>query len=92
MDNIHKIEENVLLEINDPKLSHQYQSERELSDKRENEMLQNIYDYSKQYPYNKAMFICGAEHRKPIMQKIQDYESKERLNLNWTLYNASQTS
>jgi len=91
-DKIHIIEENVLLEINDARLSYQYKTEIELHDKRENEMLHNIYNYSKQYLFNKALFICGAEHRKSIMQKIQGYELKEKLKLNWTLYNASQIS
>jgi hypothetical protein len=92
LDKIHIIEENILLEINDAWLSYHYKTDRELHDKREDEMLQNIYNYSKQYPYNKALFICGAEHRKSIMQKIQGYELKEKLKLNWTLYNASQIS
>lgn len=92
MDKINKVEENVLSEIKDVRLSYRYKSEKELHDNRENEMLQNIYNYSKQYPYNKAMFICGAEHRKSVMQKIQQYERKERLKLNWTLYNSSQTT
>jgi hypothetical protein len=89
---IHIVEETVLLEINDVWLSYHYKTDRELHEKRENEMLQNIYNYSKQYPYNKALFICGAEHRKSIMQKIQGYELKEKLKLNWRLYNASEIS
>jgi hypothetical protein len=89
---IQTIEESVLLEIKDARLSYQFKSDRELHDKRENEMLQNIYNYSKQYQYNKGIFICGAEHRKPIMQKMQEYNRKEKLNLNWTTYNASLTS
>lgn len=86
LDKMHIIEEKVLLEINDATLSHQYKSERELHDKREDEMLLNIYNYSKQYQFNKAMFICGSEHRKPIIQKIQKFESKESIKLNWTFY------
>ena len=89
---IHIVEETVLLEINDARLSYHYKTDRKLHDKRENEMLQNIHNYSKLYPYNKALFICGAEHRKSIMQKIQGYEFKEKLKLNWSLYNASQIS
>jgi len=92
LDKIHLIEENVLLEINDAWISYHYKTDRELHDKRENEMVHNIYNYSKQYPYNKALFICGAEHRQSIMKKIQGYELKEKLKLNWTLYNASQIS
>lgn len=87
LDKIRKVEETVLSEINEVKLSREYYSERELHNKREYEMLRNIYNYSKQYQYNKAIFICGAVHRKPIKLKIQEYETKEMPKLNWTFYN-----
>lgn len=87
LDKIRNIEETVLSEINNAKLNREFKSERELHNKREYEMLRNIYNYSKQYPYNKAMFICGADHRKPLKHKIQEYETKENLNLDWTFYN-----
>ena len=86
LDKIQGIEKTVLLEINDIKLSHGFKSEIELHNRREYEMLLNIYTYSKKYPYDKAMFICGAEHRKPLKQKILEYETKENLKLNWTFY------
>jgi hypothetical protein len=38
------------------------------------------------------MFICGAEHRKSIMQKIREYERKEKIKLNWTFYNTQGNS
>ena len=87
LDKIRIIEETVLSETNNVKLLNEYKTEKRLHDKRENEMLSNIYNYSKQYPYDKAMFICGAEHRKPLKQKIQEYETKENLKLNWTFFN-----
>ena len=58
----------------------------EETDNREHAMLQNIYNYSKQHIYSKAIFMLGSAHRKPIMQKIQEYESKENFKLNWTFY------
>lgn len=87
MDKMFNLEETVLLEINNVKLSREFKFENELHNKREYEMLRNIYIYSKQYPYNKALFICGANHRKPLKDKIQEYEAKENLKLNWTFYN-----
>ena len=86
LNKIRIVEESALLVIKDVKLFRDYKSESELHNKRENEMIRNIFNYSKQYPYNKALFICGAEHRKPIKQKIQEYETKEKLKLNWTFY------
>jgi len=86
LDKMSIVEETVLLAINDEKLFRDFKSEKELHNKRENEMIRNVFDYSKQYPYNKALLICGAEHRKPLWQKIQEYETKEKLKLNWTFY------
>lgn len=87
LDRIRIIEETVLSEINDLKLLNEHKAEKALHDMRENEMLKAIYHYSKQYPFNKGLFICGAEHRKPLKQKIQTYETKESLKLNWAFYN-----
>ena len=56
-------------------------------DNRENAMLENIYNYSKENQYNQAVFLIGAEHKKSIMQKIQEYEKKEEYKLNWKFYN-----
>ena len=53
---------------------------------RENEMLRNIYSYMEQKKYDRALFLVGAAHRKSIMQKIQEYESKEKIKLNWKFY------
>ena len=87
LDKMHIIEEDVLSDINDFKLSNSYKLEMNLHDRRENKMLQNIYNYSKQYPYDRALFICGAEHRNPLIKKIQEYEKKGKPNLNWSFYN-----
>jgi hypothetical protein len=56
-------------------------------DDRENEMLINIYSYMEQKKYTRALFLVGAGHKKPIMQKIQEIESKEEIKLKWTFYN-----
>lgn len=52
-------------------------------DDREKEMLRNIYLYMEQREYNNALFLVGAAHRMPIMQKIHENESKEEFKLNW---------
>lgn len=74
-----EIQKNRLLEIY--KLFHEEQY-----DNRENAMLENIYNYSKENQYNQAVFLIGAEHKKSIMQKINEHEEKEDLKLNWTFY------
>ena len=75
-----EIQRNRLLDIY--KLFHDEQF-----DNRENAMLESIYDFSKENRYNQAVFLIGAEHKKSIMQKIQEYEKKEEFKLNWKFYN-----
>lgn len=87
LDRTSTIEETVLSEIGNIKLLNEHKAEKTLHDNRENEMLTNIYNYSKQYSFNKALFICGVKHRKPLNRKIQEHETKETFKLNWTFYN-----
>jgi len=68
-------------------LFHTYKLFHEEQDNRENEMLHNVYNYSKENQYNQAVFLIGSAHRNSIMQKIAEYETKEKLKLNWTFYN-----
>lgn len=56
-------------------------------DDRENAMLQNIYNYSKENQYNQAVFLIGAGHKRSIVQKIEEYQRFSEIKLNWTLYN-----
>ncbi len=86
---ISRIEETFLTETNNLQLLSEYENERVLHDKRENEMLRNVYEYSKQYPFDKAMFICGAVHRQPFVEKIAEYGIKENLKLIWAFYNGN---
>ena len=55
-------------------------------DNRENVMLQNIYNYSKENQYNQAVFFLGCGHRKSIISKIAEYEKRAEIKLNWTIY------
>jgi len=83
------LKEDVVKTVNDEKLTNVYKSWQIVTDNRENEMLKNIYEYSSRYYYNNAIFITGAEHRKSIIDKIQNYEKKYELKLNWefNIYN-----
>ena len=76
-----------LQKINNEKLNQTYQIWKEVSDNRENEMLQNIYNHSKENQYNQALFLIGSGHRKSIIEKIENYKAQENNELNWTFYN-----
>lgn len=64
-----------------------HQKADESIDAYEHSMLRNIYSFCKDNSFKTAIFMCGAGHRKTITQKIEEYESKENLKLNWAFYN-----
>jgi hypothetical protein len=65
------------------------QKANESFDAYEHSMLRNIYSFCKGKSFNKAVFLCGAGHRKTIKQKIEEYEKNETIKLNWALYKDS---
>jgi hypothetical protein len=83
-----KITETNLMEfeINKNLLFNIYKLFHEEHDNRENEMLQNIYNYSKENQYDQAVFLIGSAHRKSIVQKALEYEKINSPKLNWTFY------
>lgn len=82
LEKIHAIEEKTVKLLNDEILSNTYKSWQFVTTNRETEMVKNIYQYSERHYYNNAIFITGAEHRKSILNKIEEYE-KNGLKLNW---------
>ena len=58
----------------------------ELSQKRENKIIENIYNYSSENQYNQAVLLIGVGHRKSIIKKIESYKEQENVMLNWTFY------
>jgi hypothetical protein len=67
------------------KIQHLYNSWHEIQEKREHEMINNIYKYSNIYPYNKAIFLFGSGHRKSIIKLTQEYNKKVELKINWNI-------
>ncbi len=81
------IEKNLIsFMFNKYQLIHLYKLFHQEQEKRENAMLQNIYNYSKENEYSKAVFLIGSAHKKSIMQKITEYEKLSEIKLNWTIY------
>lgn len=53
---------------------------------REDEIIQNIYNYSRKIEYNQAVLLLGSGHRKTIFEKMENHESEINVNINWALY------
>jgi hypothetical protein len=68
---------------NDEKLFQIRKAWNYLNEKREFEMIKNIYNYSTKYKYNTGLFLIGTAHREAIINKIKQYEIENKLKLNW---------
>lgn len=80
------IELEIIKNTNQEELSRRYRNWLNLIDSRENEMVRNIYSYSNLEKYEKALFLVGAEHKKPILLKIPEFEKTSLLKLEWALF------
>lgn len=72
-----------LQEIDDASLSRSNELWKEVNNSRENEMLDNIYKYSQENKYSRAIFTVGFAHRKSIKKKIAEREKNNEFKLNW---------
>lgn len=54
-----------------------------INDFRESNMIANIYKYVERNKFYNAIFFIGAEHRKPIIDKIKQIALGEQTKINW---------
>jgi hypothetical protein len=67
--NIYRDIESSIKRIGDAGLVGIYKSWREINDRRENTMLENILQYCRENAFNRGVFLVGAAHRQPIIEK-----------------------
>ncbi|MEP5945374.1 MAG: hypothetical protein ABJ356_12490, partial [Balneola sp.] len=86
---IKTLEQNALVGINDKKLSNSYETELLINEKRELEMLKNIYDHCMKSPISKGIFICGVDHIHGFKGKLTDFKLSENINIEWNFFIAN---
>ena len=69
--------------INDENISRTHAEWKLINKNREIEIIKNIYNYSKEYQYTKAVHLIGSGHINTILLRINEYKTKESLNINW---------
>jgi pheromone shutdown protein TraB len=69
--------------MNHEKLAEAYKKWVNFIERRDDEMIKNIYNYSSLNKYDKALFLVGAQHRKPIMDKVSKFEKDNKQKLDW---------
>lgn len=53
---------------------------------REHGIIKNIYKYSAEFQFDKAVLLLGSGHRRTIFEKIQVFESEGLKHINWEKY------
>jgi hypothetical protein len=56
-------------------------------DRYENEIINNIYQYSRMNSYDRAILLLGAAHRKSVLNKIDRLIGQQELILYWNTFN-----
>lgn len=82
---INTLEGTILELLNDNKLSETSRMKKEVIEKREETILNNIYEYSEAHEYSQAILFMGSGHRRGMIEKIRKYELGEGVKVNWVV-------
>lgn len=69
--------------MNNEKLILTWEEWNRINRLREQTMIQNIYEYSLRTSFNKAVFLIGSAHRKPIIEHISSHHEQPTNRLKW---------
>lgn len=85
-DVLTRLEQDIVTFRKDESISNIYRKAYENIDIYENDIIENVYNYTASYKYKNAIMFISAAHRKSIIEKIKDYNEKQDVKLNWTFY------
>jgi hypothetical protein len=77
------LEKEIVKMCRDMDLSKDYYEWLSFMDEREDMIINNVYNLSKLHKFNNAILWIGAEHRKPLKDKIEKFEKENNCKLNW---------
>jgi hypothetical protein len=80
------LKDRILKTINDENLLCIANLEKEVTEKREIEIIDNIYKFSKEHKYNNAILFIGSGHRNSIIDQVEKRRIQEKLEINWVTY------
>lgn len=79
----HLLEKMMLANSNHAELSETHKKWLGFIESRRIGMIKNIYQYAAHIKFKTALFLLGAEHRKPIIYKISEFEKSNNCKLIW---------
>lgn len=85
-EHIEALKEKSLNRLNDEKLFLIAQTEKEVLEKREDVILDNIHRYCKENKFSKGLMFIGSGHQKSIKKKIQERIGFDEAKINWSYF------
>lgn len=85
MARISEIEEKIVNETGDQGWIRGLERWRHVMQKRELEMVANIYEYCRANVFDTGVFLVGAAHKPGVVKEIEEYASTEADLINWNL-------
>jgi hypothetical protein len=80
---IYRAIESSIKRMGDARLIGIYKSWVEINDRRENTMLENILKYCGENTFEKGVFLVGAAHRQPIIEKSREPIVGDSTRIQW---------
>lgn len=77
------LKESILNTLNDENLYRIARLDKQVVERRENEILDNVYNYSKKNTYSNALMFIGSGHRNSIIKMIEERNKTEDIKINW---------
>lgn len=74
-----------LRNLNKPKLDEIYRIGQEVTFKREDVMLENVYNYAAENPFENGLLFIGSGHRASMLRKIERTKTENTM-VEWKLY------
>jgi hypothetical protein len=81
-----EIEDRTISETQDQRWTRMLQMWRDVIQRRETEMVRNIYEYCRENVFDTGVFLVGAAHRSGILKAIEKHAGAEADLVHWKLY------
>ena len=83
MARLSEIEEKTIIGTHDAELIRGLERWRDAIQRREREMIGNIYEYCRENVFDTGVFLVGAAHKTAIVKEIEKHASTKAVLVNW---------
>jgi len=83
MARLSEIEEKTIIGTRDAELIRGLERWRDAIQRREREMIGNIYEYCRENVFDTGVFLVGAAHKTAIVKEIEKHASTKAVLVNW---------